>query len=542
MSNPTAHLSLYRRWRPQRFADIVGQDEIVRTVRNAVVAEEVAHAYLFAGERGIGKTSIARILARAVNCLDPIDGEPCNLCANCTTILGNRSLDIVEIDGASNRGIDHIRRLREEVSFTPTDLKMKVYIIDEVHMLTNEAFNALLKTLEEPPPHVVFAFATTEPHKVPRTVISRCQAFLLRRIPLAEIARQLARVAVAEGTHLSDGAVNLIARRASGGMRDALVMLEQATSYEGKEVTEAALLEMLGLAGSETREAFLTAIWANDRTAALQTIDSLAERGKDLEVFLADVIQLLRDRMLSDTAIDDRSIAIARRLLEIKADLFRALDRRIRLEVGLLDLMRSLTPADERGPPVEKTPSPAARAVPASDLSSAVPSARPDRATDVDLPDGSPTEDRRRGSDPVSEETDAGDPPSQVTEPGFPGPFERVPLTTGFQGDWAKMLSVVERERIAIAAFLAEAQAMRIGDKLIISFHPEHTFHKESLEKHDNLQYLAGAVRRHFGDEVRAEVRFDNDVVPKPLPRDLLRQKAELICEMFDGRIVKEES
>jgi len=428
------------------------------------------------------------------------------------------------------------------VNFAPTDLKTKVYIIDEVHMLTNEAFNALLKTLEEPPPHVVFAFATTEPHKVPRTVISRCQAFLLRRIPPAEIARHLASVGVTEGIQLTEGAVNLIARRANGGMRDALVMLEQATSYEGKEVTEAALLDMLGLAGSETREAFLTAILANDRTAALQTIDSLAERGKDLEIFLADVIQLLRDRMIGGAAIDDRSIAIARRLLEIKADLFRALDRRIRFEVGLLDLMRSLTPADEVGPPSEKTPSPAARAVPASDLSSPEPSERPDRATDAGLSDGSPTEDRRRGSDPASEEASAGDPPSQVTEPGSPTPPERAPLTEGFQEYWAKMLSVVERERIAIAAFLAEAQATRAGDKLIISFHPEHTFHKESLEKHENLQYLAGAVRRHFGDEVRAEIRFDNDVVPKPLPRDVLRQKAELICEIFDGRIVKEES
>ncbi|MEE8593023.1 MAG: DNA polymerase III subunit gamma/tau, partial [Candidatus Bipolaricaulota bacterium] len=177
MTDQSSRLSLYRQWRPQTFSEIVGQEAIVQTLRNAVLSNEVAHAYLFSGDRGIGKTSAARILARAVNCLDPSNGEPCNACASCSVISANRSLDIVEIDGASNRGIDHIRQLREEVSFAPTDLKRKVYIIDEVHMLTNEAFNALLKTLEEPPPHAMFVFATTEPHKVPRTIISRCQAF-----------------------------------------------------------------------------------------------------------------------------------------------------------------------------------------------------------------------------------------------------------------------------------------------------------------------------------------------------------------------------
>ena len=161
MTDQSSRLSLYRQWRPQTFSEIVGQDAIVQTLRNAVLSNEVAHAYLFSGDRGIGKTSAARILARAVNCLDPSNGEPCNTCANCSVILANRSLDIVEIDGASNRGIDHIRQLREEVSFAPTDLKRKVYIIDEVHMLTHEAFNALLKTLEEPPPHAMFVFATT---------------------------------------------------------------------------------------------------------------------------------------------------------------------------------------------------------------------------------------------------------------------------------------------------------------------------------------------------------------------------------------------
>ena len=530
MSDQTAHLSLYRRWRSQRFDTIVGQDEIVRTVRNAVISGEVAHAYLFAGERGIGKTSIARILARAVNCLNMRDGEPCNECANCLTILSNRSLDIVEIDGASNRGIDHIRRLREEVNFAPTDLRTKVYIIDEVHMLTNEAFNALLKTLEEPPSHVIFAFATTEPHKVPRTIISRCQAFHLRHIPSSEIASHLSRVAEKEGIRLTDGAVQLIARRANGGMRDALVMLEQASSYEESEITESALLDMLGLAGSETHEAFVAAIAANQRQNVLEMVDALAERGKDLEVFLADVIQLLRSRLADSD--DDTTTLIARRLLDIKTDLFRTLDRRIRLEIGLLELMRSLGPS----------PSIPAHASQAAETPVAAPK---QQATIPSTGSMQPTEEA------VSTPIEEVDLEPAIDEPVVREAPEETPVQAqgptatgpeGFAEGWSRMLATVETERIAIAAFLGEGQAMLADDRLTISFHPEHTFHKESLEKQENFQYLAGAVRRQFGDDVRVEIGFDHAVVPAPLPRDLLRQKADLVCEVFDGRIVKEES
>ena len=542
MSDQTAHLSLYRRWRSQRFDAIVGQDEIVRTVRNAVIAGEVAHAYLFAGERGIGKTSIARILARALNCQNLVDGEPCNICSNCTTILSNRSLDIVEIDGASNRGIDHIRRLREEVNFAPTDLRTKVYIIDEVHMLTNEAFNALLKTLEEPPPHVVFAFATTEPHKVPRTIISRCQAFHLRHIPPTEIVRHLAAVAEAEGIRLTEAAVSLIARRANGGMRDALVMLEQAASYEGTEVTESALLDMLGLAGSETHEGFLAALSSNDRKTVLEMVDALAERGKDLEVFLADVIQLLRDRMTRTD--DDRTIAIARGLLEIKTGLFRALDRRIRFEIGLLDLMRSLAPAatqDSAAAQVQHAP-PDTPAQPTKTTASSVGRAAGEPIQGVSNP-SSPPQQASFDPNPPPEEAQAS--PYESADPIQSEETAPAPIATGpegFPAEWARMLLTVETERIAIAAFLAEGQATLAGDRLTVAFHPEHTFHKESLEKQENYQYLAGAIRRQFGDNVRVEVGFDNAVVPTPLPRDLLRQKADLVCEVFDGRIVKEES
>ncbi len=220
-------LSLYRRWRPKRFSEVVGQDLVVATLRRAVALGKLHHAYLFAGQRGVGKTTLARILARAANCLSPEDGEPCNRCANCLRILSGQSLDVVEIDGASHRGIDQVRQLREEVAFLPAGSRYKVYIIDEVHMLTQEAFNALLKTLEEPPPHVIFMFATTEPHKVPPTVLSRCQAFWLQPIPEELIAQKVEEIARAEGFALGEGAAAFLARRAGGSLRDALVLLEQ---------------------------------------------------------------------------------------------------------------------------------------------------------------------------------------------------------------------------------------------------------------------------------------------------------------------------
>jgi DNA polymerase-3 subunit gamma/tau len=514
-------LSIYRRWRPQRFGDVVGQEEIVRTLRNAVSAGNTAHAYLFAGERGIGKTSIARILARAVNCLRPSEGEPCNECAHCSTILTGRSLDIVEIDGASNRGIDHIRRLREEVNFAPADLKRKVYIIDEVHMLTNEAFNALLKTLEEPPPHAMFVFATTEPYKVPRTIVSRCQAFEFRRIPPGQIEGHLARVAESEGVTVSPEAISLLAQRANGGMRDALVMLEQAMSYQGNEISADAVLDMLGLVDRSTQAAFIEAIRARDRESVLRTIDVLVDRGKDLEIFLADVVHILRDRLADGSPSADADIEIARHLLAIKGDLFRSLDRRIRLEIGLLDLLASL-------------PESPGRPAPTPDVAESEP--RP-VAEPTDLFAPQPVE-QHAGERPAPEAGPV-DVPAASTEAAAEPGGEAAPQ--GFEETWNALLHEIEQDRIAIAAFLIEGRPCLVGSKLVVSFHPEHSFHKDSIEKRENMQYLAGVVRRHFGDEVHVEVEIDEGVVRKPLPHEALQEKARLVCKVFDGKIVKEE-
>lgn len=518
MTDQSSRLSLYRQWRPQTFSEIVGQDAIVQTLRNAVLSNEVAHAYLFSGDRGIGKTSAARILARAVNCLDPSNGEPCNTCANCSVILANRSLDIVEIDGASNRGIDHIRQLREEVSFAPTDLKRKVYIIDEVHMLTHEAFNALLKTLEEPPPHAMFVFATTEPHKVPRTIISRCQAFDFRRIAPQQIAQHLGTIAETLHVEISSEALTLIAHRANGGMRDAVVMLEQVTSYGGTTITVDAVLDMLGLANRAVHESFLKAIENHDQVEVMQIIDQLIDRGKDLEIFLADVIAVLRDRLQQPSPRTAVDIRISQQLLDTKANLFRSLDRRIRLEIGVLALMESLSSSSTAPVAVSSKPEAPTPASNASTVPSETPAAEPPSSSQ-------PTVAERKESAP-QEMT-----PSAATNS----------LSAEYKKPWEAMLQEIEQDRIAIAAFLIEGSPSIQGDKLLLSFHPDHSFHKASLEMRDNLPYLAGAVRRHFGDEVHVEITTDESVPRKPLPHEVLMEKARMVCEAVDGKIVKED-
>jgi len=533
VSDTSAYISLYRRFRPQRFSEVVGQEEIVRTLQNAVIANEVAHAYLFAGERGIGKTSIARILSRAANCLNPQGGEPCNNCTNCKTILASRSLDILEIDGASNRGIDHIRRLREEVNFAPTDLKTKVYIIDEVHMLTNEAFNALLKTLEEPPPHVVFIFATTQPHKVPRTIVSRCQAFDFRKIPSEKIAARLAEIALGEEITISKDALHLLARKANGGMRDAIVMLEQAVSFKSGEITTEALLEMLGLVGHEVHALTLKAIETGDRKTVLETIDSLVERGKDLEVFLDDLVGNLRDRLVHGGDTERRDIKLCRGLLDIKQQLYRSLDRRILLEIGLLTLMD--VPGSHPQPPLlEKAPVSTGKK---SDQNASTPllegkSVRQAAPEAVSHPkeEASPNAGAKATS-PIGE--------SHSETPATPEPVIATEADN-FTGRWKKMIEEIERERIAIAAFLLGGTARLSGNKVTIAFHSEHNFHKESLEKSGNLQYLAGMVHRHLGDQFNVDIEFDDGVVRKPSPRKKLLEKAQLVCQTFNGKIVKE--
>ena len=291
----------YRKWRPKSLSEVVGQEAITKTLRQAVAQQRIAHAYLFCGTRGTGKTSTARILAKAINCLSPQNGEPDNECHICVSINEARALDLIEIDAASNRGIDDIRELSDKVRFSPNESRYKIYIIDEVHMLTEPAFNALLKTLEEPPSHAVFILATTEAHKVPLTIISRCQRFDFRRIPIEQMVAKLADISEQEGIEASDDALHLVARIANGGLRDAENLLEQAVVSYGSPISEDDVRQLLGLGGDEMALELVGHIIGKSVKDGISTVNGASEQGTDLRQLLRGALEYLRALLLIKT-------------------------------------------------------------------------------------------------------------------------------------------------------------------------------------------------------------------------------------------------
>lgn len=298
-----AYVALYRKWRPQDFDALVGQEHISTTLKNAIATGKIAHAYLFSGPRGTGKTSTAKILAKSLNCEHGPSVNPCNHCSNCDKITAGTSMDVFEVDAASNRGIDEIRDLRETVKFAPVDGRYKVYIIDEVHMLTTEAFNALLKTLEEPPAHVVFVLATTEPHKIPATIHSRCQRYDFRRISAREIEQRLGMVAEQSGLKAAPDALRLIAIQAEGGMRDALSILDQCAALDnGSVITAAHVRQLLGLIGHEWVWQLTDAVAERDAHSVLVKLDELINLGKDIRQLLVELALHARSLMLYKAA------------------------------------------------------------------------------------------------------------------------------------------------------------------------------------------------------------------------------------------------
>jgi DNA polymerase-3 subunit gamma/tau len=288
-----------RKYRPGTFDDVIGQPHVVQTLMNAVSTKRIAHAYLFSGTRGVGKTTVARILAKALNCEQGPTSHPCNTCENCREIVQGNSVDVIEIDGASNTSVDNVREIRENVKFTPFRGQFRVYIIDEVHMLSNSAFNALLKTLEEPPTHVVFIFATTEIHKIPATILSRCQHYNFRRIARTEIMERLRHVAAQDQLTLEEQSFVALARTSEGSMRDALSLLDQAVAYGGKAVNHADLELLLGAVPQELVQELIRAIMAQDSPAALASLANLLDRGHDLRAFCAEVVEHIRNLLVA---------------------------------------------------------------------------------------------------------------------------------------------------------------------------------------------------------------------------------------------------
>ncbi|MCR8658917.1 DNA polymerase III subunit gamma/tau [Paenibacillus endoradicis] len=293
-----SHIALYRSWRPQMFKDMVGQQHIIQTLQNAIREQRVSHAYLFNGPRGTGKTTTAKVLAKAVNCEHGPSIEPCNQCDNCIGITEGHIMDVVEIDAASNRGIDEIRDIRDKVRYAPTEVRFKVYIIDEVHMLTAEAFNALLKTLEEPPPHVIFILATTEPHKLPATIISRCQRFDFRQVSTSEQVERLQEICEEEGIEATNDALAYIARLSEGGMRDAISLLEQTAAFADRNITLEAAIDVTGGIAAEQFYQLAEAIKERDVSKMLPLVEGLMQGGKSPDKCMENLIYYFRDLLV----------------------------------------------------------------------------------------------------------------------------------------------------------------------------------------------------------------------------------------------------
>jgi DNA polymerase-3 subunit gamma/tau len=369
-SRPRPQQALYRRWRAQRFAEIVGQQAVVETLRNAVRADRVSHAVLFVGPRGTGKTSLARILAKALNCTNLQDGDACDACPSCVAIREGTTLDLIEIDAASNRGIDAVRDLRERLPYPPAELRRKVYILDEAHQITRDAWNALLKSLEEPPDFVNFMFASTEPSGFPPAILSRLQRFDVRRLTIPEIEGKLTRILEADGRQADPAAVHLIARLAAGGMRDAESMLDQLLSAAPDRIDEATVRDLLGLADADVVEAFVDHLVAGDGAAGVALLDTLDERGRDVRALLDQAVEAIRIELMtgrSDPAAarhdPDALAAAGRRLAAIDPNRATIGGLRFQLELAMFDAAPLTTlpsvAAAAASPPAQATPKPA---------------------------------------------------------------------------------------------------------------------------------------------------------------------------------------
>jgi len=496
------HQSLYRKWRPQTFEDIIGQKHITQTLINAISLNRISHAYIFSGPRGVGKTTTARILAKSLNCEKGPTPYPCNKCERCIRITNGYSMDVMEIDGASNNGVDSIRELRNKVNFAPAEGRYKIYIIDEVHMLSQGAFNALLKTLEEPPLHVIFIFATTDPHKIPSTILSRCQWFNFRRISLADIVAKLKMIVKDEKLNIDDKTLNIIARSSTGSMRDAESALDQIIAYCGKNITSQSVKEVLGIIEEEVFFEFLEAIIKNDTLNGIEIINRTSDLGEDASQFIKNLMEYVHNLSLAKVCQkeilnlkgifteDKERLLKQSKMIELEklfsiVNYLAEAERKMRYTRHpwiLLEMLVIKFTAGENYSLKEVEEKKDEYLLDFSTKKDVSESGKKNAVTREEVPP------KKKIQDKVKTKEDS---PIQAKE---------VSTDLDFNQAWPIILNKVKKTKMAVYSFIIANNLITIeNNKLIIGFNKEYTFHKESLEKQNNKILLQDLIKKETG-------------------------------------------
>jgi len=533
---------LARKWRPQTFEAVVGQAPITRTLLNALASDRVAHAYLFAGPRGVGKTTTARLLAKALLCASRRGPEPCGRCDLCLEVQAGTAIDVIEIDGASNRGIDEIRALRENVRYAPARGRYKVYIIDEVHMLTEPAFNALLKTLEEPPPHVVFVLATTEARRIPLTILSRCQRFDFKPIPPEILTASLERVLREEQIAYDESALPLLARAAEGSLRDALSLLDAALVYGGGRLDGASLARLLGVSSPALVRGLVVALLAPDPAASLEAVDRAAREGEDPAGFCRDVVETVRQLVLLKVAPE----AMGSRLAPREAEEWRALGERASVD-ELLYLLRIFLEAEGE---IRRSPHPRVEL----EIAAVRAARRPvPSAIEAILARVEEAEARLRqlavsGAAPLKPRTVqeslflTGEPPAPPTPAPEPAPASAdspsLPSTAGsregLEAGWQRVVDEVMKKKRTLGTVLHSSTPVALRDgQLSVSLVANH-FHTELLSDRANRELVTQVVQQHIPGAMRVEFTTESDSGGSAQSHPLV----QAALEIFQGEVV----